>query len=265
MKLIRKIRKSLHRRQFLDIHIVDHCNLKCRCCAHFAPVAAPFFIARKDLEAQYQRIRPVFDQIFDSIHLLGGEPLLHPELPEILKLTRRYFQKEEIQIITNGILLASMPEEFWSCCREEKITIVITRYPISLPFEKILKKAKEEQVNCFTVAGGESFIHHYLDPDGRQDPALSRKKCRFGGTCVQLRNGRLYPCAQAAYANILNQAFHLEFEQKEEDGIEPEKITSGRSFRKWLRTPIPFCRYCSTQKEHWVSWERSRMEREEWI
>ena len=29
--------------KYIETHIVDHCNLKCRGCSHFSPLAGPYF------------------------------------------------------------------------------------------------------------------------------------------------------------------------------------------------------------------------------
>jgi len=70
------------------------------------------------------------------IGVMGGEPLLHPELKQILISARVYFPDTLIQLVTNGLLLLRQDEEFWQICRENNITLVNTRYPINLDYEK---------------------------------------------------------------------------------------------------------------------------------
>ncbi len=41
---------------YLETHIVDHCNLKCRGCTHFAPLADPYFKSIEEFENDLKRL-----------------------------------------------------------------------------------------------------------------------------------------------------------------------------------------------------------------
>ena len=63
---------------YLEHHIVDHCNLNCGGCSHFSPLADPWF-------EDFDTFKKDFLQLYDITHgnvgvirLMGGEPLLHP-------------------------------------------------------------------------------------------------------------------------------------------------------------------------------------------
>ena len=65
----------------LEFHLVDHCNLNCRHCAHYSPVAEPRF-ATMDEVAEACRVASIIRP--KRFHVLGGEPLLHPGIDEIM-------------------------------------------------------------------------------------------------------------------------------------------------------------------------------------
>ena len=48
-----------------------------------------------------------------EIQLLGGEPLLHPQITLFLETTRKHFPHNTINIVSNGILLKKQSKEFW--------------------------------------------------------------------------------------------------------------------------------------------------------
>ena len=73
---------------------------------------------------------------------MGGEPLLHPSHNEFFKITRKYFPKRQIWLVTNGILLESRDDEFWQTCKDEKIQIHPTKYPIKINWDFIEEKCK---------------------------------------------------------------------------------------------------------------------------
>lgn len=39
----------LQQKPSVNVHVVDHCNLRCRGCVHFAPIAEPRFLDLDDL------------------------------------------------------------------------------------------------------------------------------------------------------------------------------------------------------------------------
>ena len=77
------------------------------------------------------------------IGIMGGEPLLYPDLLLILSMTRKYFPNTTIQLVTNGLLLMQQTDEFWKACKENNIVIVNTKYPINLDCDGMATKAEQ--------------------------------------------------------------------------------------------------------------------------
>ncbi len=128
-----------HLRGF-ELHLVDHCNLNCRGCTHFSPLAEKNFLSKQDFEKDFCRLSDLTQGNVDYIHLLGGEPLLHPDILFFLKRARDFFNETAINLITNGILLKKQNDKFYETCRENKINIILTYYPINLDLNFIYKK-----------------------------------------------------------------------------------------------------------------------------
>ena len=255
----------INKKYFLDIHVVDHCNLNCKSCAHFSSVSKENNIDINDLESYYRILKPKFNKFFNSIHLLGGEPLLHPKISDILSLTRNYFPDIEIQLVSNGILLQGMNEDFYAILQKEDITLQITRYPINIDYQKIKEKCNTYNIKYNISDPIKFFIHHYLDPNGKQNPIESRKKCKWGGKCIQLKNSKIYPCAQAAHSHILNETFNLNFLDDKNNYIHISQLDSLTDFIKFINEPIPFCHYCDLKQEHYIDWALSEKKMDEWI
>ena len=75
-----------------------------------APVAAlvgPASALARDLSVAARVLAP---RVFK---LVGGEPLLHPELVELVEVARRAAIAPRISLTTNGLLLPRMSEPFW--------------------------------------------------------------------------------------------------------------------------------------------------------
>ena len=98
---LKKRRKKLGFR----FHVCEHCNLNCKGCNNFSPLANPEFIDVTELQRDLSRLGDIFGHECDYIYLSGGEPLLHPNIIGIMKITREAFPKCDVSVFSNGILL----------------------------------------------------------------------------------------------------------------------------------------------------------------
>ena len=105
------------------IHIVEHCNLNCISCAHISPVAKECFYDLNEYITEAKCLSSLFCSEIGELLLMGGEPLLHPDIIEFMRVSREAFIYGNILLVTNGILLDSMKQDFWDACRKYDITI----------------------------------------------------------------------------------------------------------------------------------------------
>ena len=129
--IVPKIGKTLRIKPvlaYLEIHIVDQCNLNCKGCGHFSPIADEWFIDPDIYAHDITQLKKLFSAI-RVIRIMGGEPLLHPKIEQLLLQTRNSFPKADLRIVTNGILLDQMPNSFWETCKINHVSFDITVYP----------------------------------------------------------------------------------------------------------------------------------------
>lgn len=69
-----------------------------------------------------------------------------------MKITREAFPVGRIAILTNGVLLSSMREDFWNACKKYNVTIRHTCYPIKLDNAGLKKIADGKLYPCPRVA-----------------------------------------------------------------------------------------------------------------
>jgi sulfatase maturation enzyme AslB (radical SAM superfamily) len=74
-----------------EVNVADHCNLNCRGCEHFSPLAKESYINIDSYTRDCARLSELTGGRIDTIHLMGGEPLLYPRLLEIFSITRQAF------------------------------------------------------------------------------------------------------------------------------------------------------------------------------
>jgi MoaA/NifB/PqqE/SkfB family radical SAM enzyme len=77
--------------------ITRRCNLSCGYCAEYDNFSEPV-----PLELLKERIDALHELHSANITLLGGEPLMHPDIAEIVRYAGR---KANVSIVTNGFLL----------------------------------------------------------------------------------------------------------------------------------------------------------------
>lgn len=234
--------------QALIVNICDHCNLNCRGCDHFSPIAEERFIPAEEIGKDLARIREILDDNIRLISVMGGEPLLHPELVTILQQARNIFPTTEIRLRTNGTLLLKQDERFWECCRENNIEINVTKYPIAFAYDKAGEIALAHGVRYVYNGGGdeEKTMGHYpLNLNGDCNPTESFAHCfHANNDCNMLSNGRLYPCTVAPNIPIFNKKYGVKIPLTKEDGMDIYAISGKRELMERLSRPMPICRYC---------------------
>ena len=252
-----------------EVDIVSHCNLNCKCCSQFSCIAEEEYISVEVMERDFKRLSELFAGQCKRIYLIGGEPLLHPNLSMCMSIARTYFPKGEISVFTNGLLLLKQKDEFWQICREQKISIIVTKYPIALDYENIMDRARKEQVAFKFYTTSEDFkfmINLGLDIDGMQDMEHNFFQCNEANNCIRLRAGKLYPCTRPAAIYRFNHYFGFDLQVCESDFIDIYKAVDKDEILRKLAEPIPFCRYCNVLKERSaMNWGKTEGKLEEWI
>ncbi len=247
----------------LEVHLVDHCNLNCKGCSHFSPlvkgeVFADIEVFKRDL----RKFRQIFQDVYE-LRLMGGEPLLHPEINVFCEFARQTFPKANIGIFTNGILLLKMSDDFWEMCAEKNISIKITTYPIDLDFRAIREKGNEHNVRIKIPKQVDTFFQ-LINIKGDSNPDQSFKTCRAMYITPFLGNGKLYSCAFAPHVHIFNEYFGQEIHVSENDYIDILGDVNSAKVLEFLKHPIPMCRWCTTRRTS-IKWGRSKGTIEEWI
>lgn len=107
----------------IEVNLADHCNLNCQMCDHFSQIAKAKFIDIDVFERDISRLAELTERRLEFLYLLGGEPLLNPQIAALCKVARTHLPDTSIQIFTNGLLLLDdSMQEFYAACRECKIT-----------------------------------------------------------------------------------------------------------------------------------------------
>lgn len=252
---------------YLQINLVDGCNLNCKGCAHFANLFDTTQITdieefRNDLTFLSQKVH-----LFE-LRMMGGEPLLNKDLPKYIETARELLPDTDLRLVTNGILLLKQPEELFQCIKKNEVTLDISGYKPILPYQdKITALLKEHDIPYVMTLNIGKF-YKTMNINGNSDEDRAYNKCSQS-FCTHLRNGRLYICPMEAlfyryleYFDIRD--FALDTTKFGID-IYDEELDFSTLFYK-LTESVPLCRYCNEDGDELFDWCVSdHPEKEDWI
>ncbi len=118
----------------INVNITDRCTLRCRDCS----LLIPYYTSRNEypLEKVLDGLKKLFEvtDYVQEIHLIGGEPLLYSELPELIsEIGNKYRHKiGELAIATNGTILPS--KELCQTAKAYNVFFTISDYTSSPAF-----------------------------------------------------------------------------------------------------------------------------------
>lgn len=249
----------------LEIHLADHCILNCYSCAHYSPIAPKAFCDLNTLKESLKRLSKMQESFYE-IHLLGGEPLLNPDIVDAIRIVRKFFDKTDIILVTNGILLPQMSDLFWKICRSCDIMIGITIYPIEIEYDKLISLCEEKFVK-YKIFGDRNdknwycFKLNYHEKNSNSN--LNYEKCWLK-VCWQLKGDRIYSCPTSAYIDFINNKFGTHFKIRKNDYLQVNKLFTKYQLRLFKFKAKPFCSYCVFPLQS-MDWKPSGRDIEEWV
>ena len=258
----------------LDVDVVSHCNLNCAACCHFSPAASPTFLSLENYKRDLEKLARIegIGTYFEAICLMGGEPLLHPDLPAFIRATHEFLPDAQVRVVSNGVLLRSMPEAFWEAMRLPNTDLLMTPYPVGIDYVQLEDLARSEGVVA-SIGGGLSagneadcyFLRTPLDESGSQNPTSSFIDCPLAGSTMQLLDGRIFPCNRGALLGIVNERFGTSFAHEPDDYLELDSIANTGQIESFRRSERPMCRYCASSIAERIDWHVSAVDRYEWL
>lgn len=224
----------------LEAHVVDHCNLTCAECCSLSPHLAPWFADPEALARDLARAAPLLaPRVFK---LVGGEPLLHPDLVTLVEVVRASGIAPRISITTNGLLLDRTPDALWSAID----ALTISLYPRPA-IDAATRAAIEARAARFGVAlnwkqQDEFVVMTRPTPtDDTAETSAVFEGCWIRERCHMLRAGRFYTCTRPPHF----QAFHRGAHDFTADGLALADATVADLHAYLTRAePLAACAHC---------------------
>jgi hypothetical protein len=234
----------------LEIHVVDHCNLDCVGCSH----DSPFMPRQMEEPDRLARALSVLWRSYRTrlVKLLGGEPLLHPNIDEIIRVTKE-MTNARIRVVTNGMMLKRLHHRLRGIDE-----IHISSYPSGvIPTDDDARSIAASLNASITI----QRFHHFrwVQTCAREDDALTERifnACQMFHTwqCHTLRNGWFYACpSTATWARADGMGVNLL-----DEGADCQ-MKLGRLLTR--QTPLESCEKClgsaGELNEHRFGWRTS--------
>ena len=256
----------------VEYHVIDKCNLNCKSCAHFSnlveeAVHRPLDKIKKDFARIHKLTRKGAPEYIEKITLLGGEPLLYKNLIPTLYYIKELFPHNydfPLELISNGLLIPKMREEFFKAVKENEFRVIISIYKDFKDYDNIFKTLDDNGINrqWYGAYGDENdrpapyFSAKWLHSHYSEEDRKNAQTCHWRETCTQLVDNKIYQCALIAYFKDFDKKFKglHNFKITDEDYIDLDKINSYEELDA-ARNKVPhFCGHCRGShaiKEKW--------------
>jgi molybdenum cofactor biosynthesis enzyme MoaA len=234
-------------------------------------VQKPHFADYKQYQNDLKSLSSLYQNVLD-IRLMGGEPLLNPELSKFIIATREIFPLANISIVTNGLIIPKTDEHLFEIMVNCKCIFHISVYePTHSILDKIQETLKKYNVQWqfnTTIIPIESF-YKKITFEPINDPVKSHKYCKCR-ECHFLCNGYLYPCVFPAKKHILEKYFDIKFENLDINKVRVNLHNtdlSGWDINNIIKKPNEACKFCYIGEERfkWESCSNKNAMLEDWI
>lgn len=193
----------------LTFCITSKCSLNCKDCGSLIPP----FNDKAHIDMSCEEFRESLDKICNCVTkirrfvILGGEPLLHSDLSEMINLACEKENIDVVEVITNGTIIPS--KEILQTMKKynKKTYLYISNYSSNPEIEKRLKhdeikKVLEEyniKLQMVEVMGWLREFGFKKTADDFDETVKRYKKCHCSH-CTQVFNSKIYLCSKASSA-----------------------------------------------------------------
>jgi organic radical activating enzyme len=229
----------------LEVNATMHCNMRCVSCSHLAPLyrrantdpaalATTLTVLAKHYHAAYTKI-------------LGGEPLLHPQLLDVIEAVRSSGVCDTVLVCTNGTLLHRAPAAFWAAVDSIEISVYPSRPIGGAEHDRFRALAREHGVDLVVNHYGHFRVAYAETP--ARSTSLVREifdtyKLAHVWLSHTVHNGWLYRCPQSVA--LPEQLEHADWAST----VDALEIVDDPAFLDRLvefvhrSTPLRACRNC---------------------
>lgn len=206
-------------KSYIEFYLALHCNLKCKNCSMASPYFKPQFNDYESFKRDCDKLNEFYQ--IDIARFTGGEASLHPDIVEFIKYPKKIGLAYKSCVITNGIGISRMPDEFWEhvdiinfsvyegvAINYEKIRDLFKIKMQQYPHLKVFEVTDPEVISKFAAyskdiasKGAEVNINPGMFkkiwtkvPNTIEDAQVIWEKCWMKDSTFAVHEGRFYKC-----------------------------------------------------------------------
>lgn len=240
--------------EVIKILAYEGCNLNCSGCSHFAPLnKKPHMLTLSEWEYTAKLLKNKFKYI-KNIQFWGGEPLMNPDLPEMLLSARKLFKYSGIGVITNGLLLFQA-KEVLDRIKECNVRLMVTLYHPLMPRIEELRNLLDSYKIDYEFSAEINYFRIQYNVDGHNDPEETHSKC-IDWTCHTVRGSKISGCYYGATGEIANEYFGINLPHESFTYDLTSKMSGAEILRR-LVAPNELCAYCNSFPSPCHDWHQA--------
>jgi MoaA/NifB/PqqE/SkfB family radical SAM enzyme len=232
----------------VEYNLTEHCNLSCYQCDHASPLMPKKFASLADYERDIRAFAKAAH--VEEFRLVGGEPLLHPDLLEFMRIAKDSGIGDKLKIYTNGQLLHTMPDEFW----ELTDVLWVSTYPgvrRRMSDQAIAEKCAEHgtllDLRPTITEFNRSVINNPVEDQNLVRRIFSQCKMANEYSCFSIYEGMFFRCSVAPFMQARLRMKGIDFPGPEVDGIRIHgnpRLGEELEIRMRSKEPLKACTYC---------------------
>mgnify|MGYP005798621889 CR=1 FL=1 len=271
---------------YVETMVSRGCNLSCMGCTSFCDYPHTGVFAWKDVEKDFLSWSQIIEP--EVIGLIGGEPLLNPEIFIWIEGIRKYFEKSFILLVTNGLLYSKLEGVIYKLISNSPSKLMISLHKneeeIKKCIEEIIKRSKyrfikrvnhEELTNIeyilydktkkFSIQLRETdkFLKRYIGYGKDIFPYETNDFADAFKICVDrpiIYKGELFRCGKIPF---VQETLRLMGKDDDENAmglwkkcLEYEALRCNdneekkHAFFSSLHSPVPVCSTCPTEQDN---------------
>ncbi|QDT60657.1 Cyclic pyranopterin monophosphate synthase [Stieleria bergensis] len=205
----------------LEYHVAHGCNLSCQQCSHYSDHhLAGSLPTVEQADADYSnwshRLKP------RRFALLGGEPLLNPQVVQHIQLARQHWSDSNLMLVTNGFFLHRFPE-LPAVLVDTNCRLEVSQHGTHDEYDRRFLEVKQlvwrwrdkhAGIQIKIRQSHRGWMRQYSVENGKPMPFDSKPDAAFKvcmqKTCTQLIDGCLAKCPALAYFAKLQAKLRLQ-------------------------------------------------------
>lgn len=238
----------------VEFAVTTRCNLRCKHCTNYIPYLSNE--AQKVLD--FKHFKMYLNHLLanvsrlNSLLLLGGEPLLNKELPQMLEYSLNCAKIENVYLTTNGTIAFNDELKELFCKHKNKLWVWISNYTANEKLVKRLKSfelldfCKANQINYIFIENniwGKSLAPKYYE---RSDEENSSYFLKCNNPCVSVYGNELSVCPRASHFS----AMKMISQGGGEHLLLNQTISKAELISFYTFTNFSACRYCDVLNEN---------------